>query len=340
MTDLATAPAPTRHTPVLQPGAGDGPSGWGSVRNVQEGSRTPWGTADHVRHPADGIVVVSTPGHGGVKLSPERNRAINRALRTSSGWYEEDCESLIVGWYFPEAFPHLEPGYDFESGVKAWFPDGWEAATGRRLAPGESSTRDRALWELMHAERWAVTSAITARHHGVDTGYVEVTVRRVDVGDHLDDRTYLVPKDDYGNHNANVVHDRSDEHGRRFFEPYGCYPGRWLLPVDHDYVDITPPPPPPPEPDPVTHDVDLTRGTERQQALVRRDLESRWRLDGGQVRTLAQLIETNGVARKMVDDHGAGRRTYYLSIPSGNGTSYGCKVTKATFDAITPPTSD
>ena len=77
---------------------------FGDVSNVRIGSRTPWGTADIVEQIAPGIVVVGTAGHGGVKLSPERNRGISPALRNASGWYEEDCESYIPMMRFPEAF--------------------------------------------------------------------------------------------------------------------------------------------------------------------------------------------------------------------------------------------
>lgn len=71
---------------------------WGHT-GVTVGSRTPWGPAQLVRGIAPGITRAFAPGHGGYKLSPERNRVIPAALRRRSGWYEEEDEAHIVAWY-------------------------------------------------------------------------------------------------------------------------------------------------------------------------------------------------------------------------------------------------
>lgn len=72
---------------------------------------TPWGPADSVQTLAPGIISYSTPSHGGIELSPERNRLIPEAIKAATfkqlgqkGWYEEDCDWAIVAHYFPEAF--------------------------------------------------------------------------------------------------------------------------------------------------------------------------------------------------------------------------------------------
>ena len=99
---------------------------WGAV-NLLVGSTTPWGKADHVRDLGPGAMQVATPGHGGVKLSAARNRAVHESVRSNDGWYEEDCEFHVV------AFAH--PDLEFESpeaaaaGMKSWFPDQYEAIT-------------------------------------------------------------------------------------------------------------------------------------------------------------------------------------------------------------------
>ena len=60
---------------------------------VKPGDPTPWGPAQHVERLADGIELVETASHGGIKLSAVRLGAMPAAARTSDGWYEEDCEA-------------------------------------------------------------------------------------------------------------------------------------------------------------------------------------------------------------------------------------------------------
>jgi hypothetical protein len=126
--------------------------GRGDVSGVREGSRTPWGTADWVSRPAPGAVQVSTPGHGGFKLSAEGNREIPASLRNASGWYEEDCEAGIVAWVHPDACP--QPGLSAEQvaesgrqSAKRWFPDAYEAATGETIPLGEPMAKDERPWD-------------------------------------------------------------------------------------------------------------------------------------------------------------------------------------------------
>ena len=70
---------------------------------------SPWGAVQHAREIAPGIVSLSTAGHGGMVLSPERRAAMPPALRAfapfaGEGWYEEDCDVAVVMMAFPEAF--------------------------------------------------------------------------------------------------------------------------------------------------------------------------------------------------------------------------------------------
>ncbi|WP_026533668.1 DUF7007 domain-containing protein [Arthrobacter sp. H14] len=68
---------------------------WG-FNNLHEGSRTPWGKAQDVKNMAVGIDAVFTAGHGGYKLSPERNGDVSPVWRSQSGFYEEDCDFAIA----------------------------------------------------------------------------------------------------------------------------------------------------------------------------------------------------------------------------------------------------
>lgn len=78
---------------------------------------TPWGKADFIEHLGEGVTVVGTPSHGGIKLSPARNAQVDPryrefAAKWSHGWgdkwYEEDCAALAVVVTFPQLFPHID----------------------------------------------------------------------------------------------------------------------------------------------------------------------------------------------------------------------------------------
>lgn len=69
---------------------------------------TPWGVADDSSQIADGIVIHSTPSHGGMELSAERHDALQRKFKfnTFAGgrFYEEDCDVCAVVIAFPTCF--------------------------------------------------------------------------------------------------------------------------------------------------------------------------------------------------------------------------------------------
>jgi hypothetical protein len=95
---------------------------------------TPWGESQTVEAIADGIIVVTTSGHGGVGVSREVYQRMNpkrRMLNKHGGrdrhwhWYEEDCEMLLVVKDFPAEFAaagyHYEPE-KLDEYIKTWFP--------------------------------------------------------------------------------------------------------------------------------------------------------------------------------------------------------------------------
>lgn len=187
----------------------DAEKDWGHVE-ISEGSRTPWGGVQHYSPIAPGIVQVGTAGHGGIKLSAERNKEIPTALRNRNGWYEEDCEASIVTMTYAEEFsaerrtwshlpadhvdPYADPEFmkaDSERVVKDYFPDQYEKATGRELEPGESRARDEANWEKANEIHFVVRSAIRDEKN---PGKVRVTARQAATGT---DRTYLIDADEY-----------------------------------------------------------------------------------------------------------------------------------------------
>lgn len=93
---------------------------------VYVGMRTPWGTANYARVLAPGVGLVSTPGHGGIKLSAARNRLVHAAWRERGGWYEEDCDFGIVLYTFADVLSDMDRGRVRES-LERWNADGLAA---------------------------------------------------------------------------------------------------------------------------------------------------------------------------------------------------------------------
>nr|WP_298105418.1 hypothetical protein [uncultured Shinella sp.] len=155
---------------------------------------TPWGPSQVATVYAEGIVSHTTAGHGGIKLSDERNVKIHPMLHCAGGWYEEDAAWAAVAL----AYPNLFTGYERKCAdrtVRDSWPEAWEAIFGRPLGPGESHEKDRRAFEREHASDWIVISALRSDQH---VGMTEVIatiggVRATDV----EERRHLVPSDEY-----------------------------------------------------------------------------------------------------------------------------------------------
>ncbi|KUM24433.1 hypothetical protein AU467_30350 [Mesorhizobium loti] len=163
-------------------------------REIGGGTNTPWGTSQGATIYAEGVITHSTAGHGGFKLSAERNRKVHPMLRAAGGWYEEDeCWAIVAITY-----PHLFTGFErrcAERTIKDSWPDAWEAIFGGVLAPGESREKDRRVFEAQHADDWIVVSAITSDQV---KGFVEcVATPGGKRGAGAEERRFLVPADEY-----------------------------------------------------------------------------------------------------------------------------------------------
>jgi hypothetical protein len=90
---------------------------------VHVGMSTPWGRATYVEPLANGVGLVSTPSHGGIKVDPIRNQRIHPAWRRSGGWYEEDCEALIVLYTFDDVAPKVSREEIVIPQLRHWFPE-------------------------------------------------------------------------------------------------------------------------------------------------------------------------------------------------------------------------
>jgi hypothetical protein len=122
---------------------------------LKKGSRTPWGAAQSVRELIPGVWTVSTSGHGGIKLSPERHKALPESLRMggfggdrSRAWYEEDCEACIpLAFFFDElesagAFSGSDARESLARSLAGWLPDAFETLVAAgKLTPSEESAR-------------------------------------------------------------------------------------------------------------------------------------------------------------------------------------------------------
>ncbi|MDH2092238.1 hypothetical protein N5K21_26305 [Rhizobium pusense] len=155
---------------------------------------TPWGPSQGATIYAEGIACHTTAGHGGFKLSGDRNRQVNPMLRTSGGWYEEDSEWAIVALTFPHLFTSYERRCADRS-IRDWWPEAWERINGRQLAPGESFRKDQRAFEQEHADHWVVVSAIKSSYQPDMT---EVVARLGHQRDgHGEERRYLVHSGEY-----------------------------------------------------------------------------------------------------------------------------------------------
>jgi hypothetical protein len=155
---------------------------------------TPWGVSQTTTLYAEGVEEYSTAGHGGFKLSDERNQKIYSFLRSNCGWYEEDAEWAIVAISFPHLFTAFERRCA-ERTIKNSWPDAFEAIFGTILLPGESHEKDRRAFLETHSNDWIVISAIVSKYKN---DLVEVVAtpggRR---GPGTEERRFLVPSDEY-----------------------------------------------------------------------------------------------------------------------------------------------
>ena len=137
------------------------------------GSRSPWGTIDHVTVHAPGIASVSTPRHGGFKLDRSHNAKVPAACRRKGGWYEEDCEYAISVLVFPEAFEdRIVEGA--RASLKNWYPEAYTAITGEPVALEDSYELRRRAFKARNADKHVVVSA-SGSGPGVPAGMVGVT---------------------------------------------------------------------------------------------------------------------------------------------------------------------
>lgn len=291
---------------------------WGDVSSVREGSRTPWGEAQHVSRPAPGIAVASTAGHGGIKLSPERNAAVPPAFRNASGWYEEDCESHIVAWVHPEAFPHYLGG-DLEA-IRAdarqhlidGMPDEWEKTTGEEIPFGVSSEKDRRAW-AEKVKGQTLLYGQNAQEHPDYPGMVVVTTK----GPDGEFSRHMMPVADYKKAGSVVG--------------YGAARSGCLQPVPASAIEVPEPKEPKKVRQPITR-VSVAGMTPTMQSRATVDLDKRWRDGTGRTFTMREEIASGAYCGKTVTYDNQGKAEYHLRRTGDESRI--TPVSKAIWDAF------
>jgi hypothetical protein len=181
---------------------------------------TPWGASQIATIYADGVVSHMTAGHGGFKLSAERNAQVHPALRSDGGWYEEDCAWASVAITFPDLFTGFEKRCA-EATLRDWEPDAWEAISGTSLGPGQSRVKDRRTFEAEHADDWIGISALRSDFH---PGMTEVIATRGGRHDRkAEEQRFLVPSAEYQPGSFGFV---IDEDRHRPYDGPSCFAGR------------------------------------------------------------------------------------------------------------------
>lgn len=165
---------------------------------IHVSTRTPWGRAQSKTAYALGISFYDAAGHGGFRLSRQRNAMVHSAWRREGGWYEQDVDAAIVHFTFPE----ILNGSDQTAVVgvlRDFYPDAWEAVTGEAILPGQSIRRDERLFLESHQNDWVVVAAVSSdRHPGlVETVATKGGQRQVFDGPSVAERFFLVPDCEY-----------------------------------------------------------------------------------------------------------------------------------------------
>ncbi len=113
---------------------------------------TPWGPKQEEWEDMAGFWWVSTPGHGGIYLTPVQRKDIPDLIKPHSSdaegiWWEEDSawSLAIVSLLSQRGSLSEEEEYvlgQAHDTARDNFPDEWEQITGREVEPGESYSRE------------------------------------------------------------------------------------------------------------------------------------------------------------------------------------------------------
>lgn len=83
---------------------------------------TPWGNSDHQTTLAEGIIDYSTPSHGGIWLSDERQAQLPEGIDNflhDKRWWEEDCDWVVPYIIFKDDIQKYGTAYKFIENLSA-----------------------------------------------------------------------------------------------------------------------------------------------------------------------------------------------------------------------------
>lgn len=161
---------------------------------------TPWGNSDSQKILAPGILSLSTPTHGGIKVEKELNLLIPEYMRASDGFYEEDVDWSIVPTVFPVAFTKEQREKAKET-LRNWIPMAYELYYKEVIPPGGSHAKDEIAFRALHKNDYVGMAAWGDWHPKVPEGHVVVFAgrggRTVDHKYPKDTAYFVVPLNEY-----------------------------------------------------------------------------------------------------------------------------------------------
>ena len=110
-----------------------------------ENVSTPWGKSQGGTQLTPGITMYHTASHGGVKVVKKLNNQIPTGFRRVDGWYEEDCDSCIVFYFFYESIKNHMTG----RGMPSW-----------SISAEEYFTKFTRAWFKESIERWNIPESL------------------------------------------------------------------------------------------------------------------------------------------------------------------------------------
>ena len=164
-------------------------------------ARSPWGVVQDAVERAPGVWQVSTAGHGGVKLSPSRNKKVPAVARAAGGWYEEDADWAIAAYVHSDAYAPTDVTEARGSIGRYQTPEVFEALLGVPATAFNCDKQAEIEFQARHADDYQGMSAWGDHAAWVPDGMVGVFAGRggrTPMGQFPEDQIYaLVTKERY-----------------------------------------------------------------------------------------------------------------------------------------------
>lgn len=168
---------------------GPTPSLWSrlAARPSPKPALSPWGEVADAREIAPGIMWFATQTRSGYQLSPSRQKALPRYLRTEDRWYEDTTEWAAVAVVFDRIFDRMPSGAAtghqslYEIGketLRQWKPEEYESWFQTTLDPDEIWSLAVMQFHRLRADHWIVIDVFDDRHAFVPAGHLHARAKR------------------------------------------------------------------------------------------------------------------------------------------------------------------